>query len=295
MQFEEYRTQVAAIGRLVNPQTLLATRSLVTPLHAGVFTTATRIVRDVAYGQDMRHRLDIFTAVDKVTSARPVLVFVHGGGFVAGDKHADGSPFFSNIGHWAVNNGYNAITITYRLAPQHQWPSGIEDLRAVVDFVQREGGHYGLDATRLFLMGQSAGAAHVASYIAHADHYAPQPHGVRGVILLSGIYDYSAMPASPMEPAYLGNDRSLYPARSSLPMLAKADVPLLVTLAEFDPPQFEQQTMALLAAVQQHKGRLPHFVHAVGQNHMSVAMFLGLSGDLVAPQLKRFIDEHGSC
>jgi len=101
------------------------------------------------------------------------------------------------------------------------------------------------------------------------------------------------MPPSPMEPAYLGTDRSLYPGYSSLAGLALTDVPLLVTLAEFDPPQFEQQALALLVAVQRSKGSLPRFVHAVGQNHFSVALYLGLAGDLVASQIKSFINEHG--
>jgi triacylglycerol lipase len=293
MHFEQYRTTLAAIGREISPATLVATRNLVTPLHEQTPSSDIKVVRDVAYGPHERNRIDIFTAATRAESVRPVLVFVHGGGFLAGDKHAEGSPFYSNIGQWAVRNGFNAVTFTYRLAPQHKWPSGIEDLRLIMDFLQRDGAAYGLNASRVFLMGQSAGAAHVAGYIAHADLYAPKPHCVRGLILLSGIYDFAAMPPSPMEPAYLGTDRSLYPGYSSLAGLALTDVPLLVTLAEFDPPQFEQQALALLVAVQRSKGSLPRFVHAVGQNHFSVALYLGLAGDLVASQIKSFINEHG--
>ncbi len=292
MQFEQYRARVAAIGRVVNPEALVATRNLVTPLLDPAPPPDVRIVRDVRYGAHERHRLDIFTQVGLSSGVRPLLVFVHGGGFVAGDKHTEGSPFYSNIGHWAVRNGYDAVTVTYRLAPEHQWPSGIEDLRLVIDFLQDSGADHGLDASRLFLMGQSAGAAHVASYVAHSALYAPKPHGLAGVILLSGIYDFMAMPPSPMEPAYLGADRSVYSARSSLQGLARSDVPMLVTLAEFDPPQFEQQTLMLLQVVQQSRGMMPRFVHAVGQNHLSVALFLGLPGDVVAPQVKAFIDEY---
>lgn len=293
MQFEQYRAKLAAIGRAVNPETLVATRNLVTPLHDASPSADVTITRDVRYGSHDRHRLDVFTAAGAMGVKRPVLVFVHGGGFVAGDKHTEGSPFYSNVGRWAVRHGFDAVTVTYRLAPQHQWPSGIEDLRLAIDFLQQHGASHGLDASRLFLMGQSAGAAHVASYVAHANLYAPKPHGLKGVILLSGIYDFPSMPPGPMEPAYLGADRSVYAARSSLTGLANSDVPMLVTLAEFDPPQFEQQTLALLQAVQQGRGRMPRFVHAVGQNHLSVALYLGLPGDVVAPQITAFINEHG--
>ncbi len=292
LNFSDFRKQLAAIGREINLDTVAATRKLVVPLHEATPGADINVRRDVQYGPDERQRLDIFTPASGFDPSRPVLVFVHGGGFIAGDKHTEGSPIYSNIGQWAVRNGCNGVVITYRLAPKHQWPSGIEDLRAVVDFIQQQGIQHGIDASRLFLMGQSAGAAHVASYVANADLYAPKAHGISGIILLSGIYSYELMPPSPMEPAYLGTDRSVYPARSTLQGLSQTDVPMLISLTEFDPPQFERQTLDLLSAIQSVKAKLPAFVYAIGQNHLSVAMYLGLPGDLVAPQLKSFIELH---
>jgi acetyl esterase/lipase len=293
MNFNEFSQKLRDIGREVSPATLVATRQLVLQMTSLDEARDVKIQRDVSYGSHERQRLDVFTPASGFDSSRPVLVFVHGGGFIAGDKHAEGSPFYSNIGIWAVRNGFNGVTITYRLAPQSRFPSGIEDLRAVMDWLQTQGVASGLDAGRVFLMGQSAGGAHVASYVAHSGLYAPKPSGVRGVILLSGIYNYAVMPPSPMEPAYLGEDRSVYPARSSLAGLVECDLPMLVTLAEFDPPQFEQQGLELLAALQTKRKHMPRFVHAIGQNHLSVALYLGLPGDLVGPQVKAFIDNHG--
>ena len=116
--------------------------------------------------------------------------------------------------------------------------------------------------------------------------------GLAGIMLLSGIYDFSIMPPSPMEPAYLGADRSLYAARSNLQGLVQSELPMLVTLAEFDPPQFERQTLNLLSEIHQAKGKLPWTVYGIGQNHLSVALYFGLPGDLVAPQVKAFINLH---
>lgn len=292
MNFNEFATKLRAIVREINPDTLAATRELVLAVISRDDASDVAIKRDIAYGSHERQRLDLFTPAAGFDRTRPVLVFVHGGGFIAGDKHTEGSPFYSNVGIWAVRNGCNAVTITYRLAPQSRFPSGIEDLRAVMDWLQSQGSAYGLDAGKVFLMGQSAGGAHVASYVAHSDVYAPKTHDVRGLILLSGIYNYAVMPPSPMEPAYLGNDRSLYAARSSLSGLVESDLPMLITIAEFDPPQFEQQGLELLTALQAKRKQMPRFVHAIGQNHLSVALYLGLPGDLVGPQLKAFIDYH---
>jgi acetyl esterase/lipase len=292
MNFSDYRKAIGAIGRAVIPETMFATRDLVATLMEPTPGPDINVIRDVSYGPFERQRLDIFTARDGADSQRPVLIFVHGGGFLAGDKHTEGSPFYSNIGQWAVRNGFNAVNITYRLAPASQWPSGIEDLRAVMDFLQAQGAALGLNPNAVFLAGQSAGAAHAASYVAHANRYAPKPPGVRGLILLSGIYNYATMPPSPMEPAYLGEDRSVYATRSSVVGLAQAAVPLLVTVSEFDPPQFEEQALELLTACQQQHKQMPRFVHALGQNHLSVALALGLPGDLVGPQIKAFIEAY---
>ncbi len=211
---------------------------------------------------------------------------------VSSPATSEGSPFYSNIGQWAVRNGYNCVTMTYRLAPQYQWPSGVEDLSLLMRFIRHEGSAYGLDSDCVFLMGQSAGAAHAASYVAHQHLYAPFGHGLSGLILLSGLYDWVSMGMGPLERAYLGDDFTLYEARSSLRGLLDCQLPLLVTLAELDPPVFEQQGLQLLTAWQKKHQHLPQFVYAAGQNHMSVAMALGLDCDLVGPQLKAFIDEY---
>jgi acetyl esterase/lipase len=295
MQFTEYRNTIAGIGCDVVPDKLFATRDLVATLVPASFGDAVQVVRDVRYGSHERHRLDVFTSKSAPDMNKPLLVFVHGGGFIGGDKNMEGKPFYSNIAQWAVQQGFNAVNVTYRLAPESPWPGGIEDLRAAVEFLQSQGEQYGVSTKHLFLMGQSAGGAHVANYITHNDVYGEQPCGVTGVILLSGIYDYATMPPSPMEPAYLGTDRSVYAARSSVAGLAASALPLLVTVSEFDPPHFQQQGLGLLQARLREQKTLPSFVYAVGQNHLSVALYLGLPGDVVGPQIIAFIKAHSPC
>src|SRR5690606_17379474 len=139
----------------------------------------------------------------------------------------------------------NGVTMTYRLAPQHQWPSGAEDLHLLLRFLRGQGAALGLQPQHIFLMGQSAGASHVASSVAHPDLQDPAELGLSGLILLSGMYDWTTMDPGPMGRAYLGEDSSLHAARSSLPGLLDCGLPLLVSLAECDPPMFEQQGLQL--------------------------------------------------
>jgi len=291
MNFSEYTKKLKGLGREISLEALKGTRELVEPILPSDFMDGVSVMRDIGYGDHERQRLDVYTAEER-GGARPVLLFIHGGGFIGGDKHAEGSPFFSNIGAWAVKNGFAGVCMTYRIAPGHQWPSGIEDIRRVVGWVQSQGAEHGLDPSNLFLMGQSAGGAHAAHYLSHAEVYGNAPHGLKGAILLSAMYDFVTMPSSEKERAYLGEDESLYYERSSLEGLLDTDIPLLVTMAEYDPPAFQAQTLQFLNAWQGKHSDLPWYVHLLGQNHLSVALFLGLVGDLLGPQLKLFIQEH---
>ena len=70
------------------------------------------------------------------------------------------------MGVWAVDHGLIGVTINYRLAPEFAWPSGVEDLTLVVAWLKTHIAEYGGDPDKIFLWGHSAGAAHVADYVA---------------------------------------------------------------------------------------------------------------------------------
>ena len=151
-----------------------------------------------------------------------MLLFVHGGGFVGGDKHVPGTPFHDNIGAWAARHGMVGVTMTYRLAPQAPWPAGAEDVAAAVRWVRAHIGEYGGDPARLFLMGHSAGATHVSTYVAHPAIHGADGPGPAGLILSSGIYDLGDFPLTDKRyRSYFGEDESLYAERSALPGLAQ--------------------------------------------------------------------------
>ena len=78
-----------------------------------------------------------------------------------------GSPFYDNVMLWAVNNGFVGVNATYRLAPQSPYPAGAEDLADIVAWVASQIGERGGDPARIYLMGHSAGAIHVANYVSH--------------------------------------------------------------------------------------------------------------------------------
>ena len=268
------------------------TRHLCAPAQDRAAIAALTIQRDIAYGAAPRHRLDLY---DPHTDGapRPVVLFVHGGAFVAGDKTAsDGAPFYENVGLWAVRHGCAAIAMTYRLAPEHPYPAGAEDIAAAIAWVHREGPAHGLDPARLILMGQSAGAVHVATYLAQTGLHEVAGGGVRAGVLISGLYDMSAADDNPPKRAYFGADPTLYPERSSLEGLRQnCDVPLLIAVCEYDPPDFQNQALILMRALFYRDRRLPQTLYLSGHNHLSAIFLLGSATDTLGPTLGDFIIE----
>ena len=234
---EEIAWKLLEIGRVID---VPKTAALYAPLAQKEPYQGVKTERDVKYGPADRNLLDVFTP-ETGSSARPVLIFIHGGGFVAGNKRNAGSPFYDNIMLWAVKNGFVGVNATYRLAPQFVWPAGPEDLAAVVQWVSKEIAARGGDPARIFLMGQSAGAIHVASYVSHPEFHKVKGGGLAGAVMVSGLYDLTASPAGDSEIAYFGSDPSRYAERSSLQGLLATTIPLMVSAAELDPPRFVEQ------------------------------------------------------
>src|SRR5262249_22465399 len=143
--------------------------------------------------------------------ARPVLLYVHGGGFVRGDKTGPNSPFNDNIAAWAARNGMVGVIMTYRLAPESTWPSGPQDMAAAVTWARENIKQYGGDPQRIYLMGASAGGHHVAAYVAFPEYHVVPGSGLAGAILLSGVpFDLSVFSEMARFKAYFGEDASKY-------------------------------------------------------------------------------------
>src|ERR1700754_4536862 len=155
---DEIADKLLELGRVVDPP---KTALLYAPLQEKEPYSGVRIERDVKYGTDDHNLLDIFMP-EPVSSARPVLIFIHGGAFIGGNKRMPGSPFYDNLMLWAAKNGFVGVNMNYRLAPQAPWPAGAEDIATVVQWVTDKIAGRGGNPSRIYLMGHSAGATHVA-------------------------------------------------------------------------------------------------------------------------------------
>ncbi|HEY5411696.1 MAG TPA: alpha/beta hydrolase [Caulobacteraceae bacterium] len=187
------------------------------------------VVRDVATGSDPLQKIDVFQPTAK-GPARPVMIFVHGGGFVRGDKKQT-----DNMLVWAVDHGMVGVDVDYRLAPKDPWPAGAQDLEAAVAWTRANIAAHGGDPNRVILWGHSAGANHVEDYVAHAELHGPEYAGVRGAIIMSPFYAAAATAAGPPNP-YYGTDASLSTADAANARMVKSSTPIYLVNAEYDPP-----------------------------------------------------------
>ena len=240
------------------------------------------VVRDIAYGTaDPLQKLDVFTATPTPGAPKPVVIFIHGGGFERGDKGRPGSPFNDNIMLWLTRQGMVGVNMNHRLAPKYVWPAAHEDLAAAVRWVQANIVQYGGDPDRLALWGTSAGADLIAGYLAHPQFHGPKGHGVKAAIMLSGYYVKGA-------PAYFGNDPAEREQRASTEGLKKVTIALFVSHTEVDLPTSIEQTDALNKALCD-AGRCPTYKVFKDHSHHSQSYSIGTTDTSVSGPILEFL------
>jgi predicted peptidase len=118
--------------------------------------------------------LDIYSPSADTLKKRPLIVFVHGGGFVGGDKAIGYPPLFC---YGLAQKGYVVASINYRLGiakPKSDanyfeaMYKGVQDAKAAIRFCKKNAGTYGIDSSMVFVMGASAGGM-IALQLAYLD------------------------------------------------------------------------------------------------------------------------------
>lgn len=276
--------RVRAIGPVIDPP---ATAAVYAPLHPREPYAGVKVTRDIKYGGDDRHALDVFTP-EGAAAPRPVLIFIHGGGYTGGHKREGENFFYDNIMLWAARHGMVGVNATYRLAPNAKWPAGAEDVGAAVHWTLDNIAKFGGDPQRIFLAGHSAGGTHVATYAAQERFHAPGGHSLAGLILLSGNYDLSNVPADERYAAYFGSDQSKYAERSPFTGLLKTDVPIFAAYGELEPPFLFEQSRNLIAALEQ-AGRNVSAIHLPGHSHISITYHINTHDTELTDAMFEFI------
>jgi acetyl esterase/lipase len=157
-----------------------------------------RRTRNVDYWGDgnYRHKLDILTRRGTVPEGAPVLVYIHGGAWMIGDKRQQGIPML----HELALRGWVCVAINYRLSPRATWPAHIVDCKRAVAWVRQHIAEYGGDPRFIAVSGGSAGG-HLASLLALTPDEADWQPGfeeldtsVDACLPFYGVYDLTGDP-----------------------------------------------------------------------------------------------------
>lgn len=129
--------------------------------------------------------LDIYSP-DEVQDTQPVVLWVHGGGWMASDKQkevADKASFFIGL-------GYVFVSVNYRLSPDVQHPAHTQDVAQSIAWVHQNISSYGGNPEQIMLMGHSAGG-HIVALLGTNARFLLElglnPEIIRGVLVIDGV------------------------------------------------------------------------------------------------------------
>lgn len=150
---------------------------------------------NIAYGCHKMNLLDVYRPKE-VTGKLPVIVSVHGGGWVYGDKEL--------YSHYCVDlakRGFVVVNFTYRLSPENRYPCHLEDTANVFRWVLKHGEKYEMDLDNVFAVGDSAGG-HLLSlfcsmctnseFANKLNFYAPENFVPKAIALNCSVLDVDA-------------------------------------------------------------------------------------------------------
>lgn len=204
--------------------------------------------QELSWGPERWQRFDVFRPSAASSEPRPLLVFYHGGGWVAGHKEWSG---FAAPG--TVQAGAILVAPTYRFAPQHRYPAFLHDAVEALIAIHDRAASFGGDPNRIYLAGHSAGG-HIAAMIALKRELWLDRIGdvVKGALIVSGTLDLhhpEPEPGTLEELVYTtilsrpGDDHAASPVN----LASQAKVPFLLQWGEKDTPRIQKASPLMVA------------------------------------------------
>jgi acetyl esterase/lipase len=245
----------------------------------------------LTYGPHPRQTIDLFTPDDGLTR-RPAVVFVHGGAFLDGHPNRT-KEIYSNVLRYFARNGVVGVNVGYRLAGDAKYPGASEDIASVIAWVQLHSEEIGVDPSKIFLMGHSAGAAHAGSYAYNKQLQPASGPGIAGFIVVSGrvrVETWAENPNAHKVAAYYETtDTAKLNDVSPVSHVEADSVPTFVAWAEFENPLIDVHCAELVYRLAVAKRRSPPTLWLRGHNHTSSIGHINTAEDDLGRALLDFI------
>lgn len=255
-------------------------------INATVPSDTHTVLRDEAYGNAGRQRMDVYLPVDKTPDA-PMAVFFYGGSWSSGER-AD----YKFVGEALASRGIVTVIADYRLSPEVRYPVFLQDCAQAVRWARDNAQRLGASRSRLFVSGHSAGAYNAAMLALDARwlaEVAMQPAELAGWAGLAGPYDFLPIGIPEVQVAFNWPDT---PASSQPLFHAPAGTGLkhrvLLLAAKSDTLVNPQRNTLAMAQALQQRGTPVELELFDRVNHVTLigAMAPPLRG--LAPVLERF-------
>jgi len=273
------------------------TQSIYAPMLSTQRRDGVAVERDLVYGSDARHRVDIYRPLSAAGKPHAVILFMHGGGFVRGDKAEK-----ENIGQYFARSGYVVAVANYRLAPQHVWPAGAEDAIALYLWLVDNAPKFGGDAQCIFTIGESAGAAHIATATLVRRFHPQMGLHIAGAVLISGVYDvelelrarrqFGVATPDRRNESYFGSDFDRYREMATVQLIDASPFPVLITYAELDLPQMQVQAGGLFTSLVTEHGFDPDLQVVRGHNHLTQVYSINTGDESLTHLVREFLAKH---
>lgn len=190
---------------------------------------------DLAYGREAAARFDLYRPTD--VARPPLVVFIHGGYWQAITKEQN-AQFAAGL----VRSGFAIANLDYSLCPETPLPQIVLQIRAALHFLRRDADNLGVEASRLHLVGHSAGA-HLAAMLA-ADPDAPP---IASALLISGVFELKPLALLPMGPILGLIDPAVVRRNSPINFRPRPGCRVGVALGARESDEFKRQSTDLAA------------------------------------------------
>jgi acetyl esterase/lipase len=227
-----------------------------------------------SYGGDARQAIDIY--IPPHARNAPILVMVHGGAWMVGDKANTGS-VENKLKHW-LPKGFIVVSVNYRMLPDIMAYEQAEDVAHALAYVEDHAAGWGGDAGKLILMGHSAGA-HIVALISSAPEMVGRPWAGT-VVLDSAVMDVPAVMGRRHLGFYdkaFGQDPAYWRKASPLDRWTPKAVPMMLVCSTKRPDRPCDAADAFHDKAEKAGKSLPVFPRAL--THEEVNRTLGLPGD----------------
>lgn len=256
------------------------------PLHRSAPKDGVTAHLDLPYGTNPRHRLDVY---QPRTPNGDVVLFIHGGAFVRGDK-AINDFMYANVLTWFARQGVLGINVEYRLANEAPYPGGAQDVGAAVAWAAAHCAEFGGNAKRMFLIGHSAGGTHAAGYAWDPAVGALGRH-LAGLVLVSARVRADLLPENPNAgptKIYFGDDPARYEQRSPVNHAAYSDLPVMIVNAEYENPLLDIYGLELAHRIAVARRRAPRYVRLTRHNHVSIMAHFNTEEEFLGREMLDF-------